>query len=179
MTLRASRSFLVLPLLILAACAQTKDLLHLEKDAGANGPSATISGTSSTGGTAAADAAGTAPPIRAAIPKANAKTVAQLDTTTPAQKAEAAKTPATGERKLGATVASLGDPTQPGFWIKTPLVKAPSKGRIVNPANGKSVKVDLMPLAGPTSGGSQVSLPALQLIGVSLTDLPSIDVYQN
>ena len=28
------------------------------------------------------------------------------------------------------------------------------------------------------SGGSQVSLPALQLIGVSLTDLPTLEVYE-
>ncbi|MDN3710850.1 hypothetical protein QWZ10_01660 [Paracoccus cavernae] len=82
-------------------------------------------------------------------------------------------------KKLGLTVASLGDPTQPGFWIKTPLVKSAGKGRIVNPANGKSAKVDLQPLAGPASSGSQVSLPALQLIGISLTDLPSVEVYQN
>ena len=43
-------------------------------------------------------------------------------------------------------------------------------------ANGKSAKVRLIPLGG-AGGGSQVSLPALQLIGVSLTDLPTIEVY--
>ena len=56
-------------------------------------------------------------------------------------------------------------------------VAAEADGRIVNPANGKSAKVRLIPLDGPASGGSQVSLPALQLIGVSLTDLPTIEVY--
>ena len=65
------------------------------------------------------------------------------------------------------------------FWIKTPLVKSRGVGRIVNPANGKSAKVDLIPLAGPASAGSQVSLPALQLLGVSLTDLPTLDVFQS
>ncbi|MFD2843127.1 hypothetical protein [Paracoccus cavernae] len=116
---------------------------------------------------------------RCADPRASAKTAAQFDTTTTAQKAAAAAPPASAEKKLGLTVASLGDPTQPGFWIKTPLVKSAGKGRIVNPANGKSAKVDLQPLAGPASSGSQVSLPALQLIGISLTDLPSVEVYQN
>ena len=49
----------------------------------------------------------------------------------------------------------------------------------VDPATGKSAKVDLIPLDGPASGGSQVSLPALQLLGVSLTDLPTIEVYRS
>ena len=57
-------------------------------------------------------------------------------------------------------------------------MRAESDGRIVNPANGKSAKVRLIPLGGPASGGSQVSLPALQLLGISLTDLPSLEVYQ-
>ena len=82
--------------------------------------------------------------------------------------------PVTAERRLGTTVASLGDPSQPGFWVKTPLVQSETDGRIVNPANGKSAKVRLIPLGG-AGGGSQVSLPALQLIGVSLTDLPLIE----
>ncbi len=80
------------------------------------------------------------------------------------------------ERRLGTTVASLGDPSQPGFWVKTPLVQSETDGRIVNPANGKSAKVRLIPLGG-AGGGSQVSLPALQLIGVSLTDLPTLEIY--
>ncbi|MBU3029403.1 hypothetical protein KNW02_04605 [Paracoccus sp. XHP0099] len=117
---------------------------------------------------------------RAPAPKAAAKaTAAQLDTTTAAQKTAAAEAPAAVETKLGTTVASLGDPTEGGFWIKTPLVKTRGIGRIVNPVNGKSAKVDLIPLDGPAGGGSQVSLPALQLIGVSLTDLPTIEVYKS
>ncbi|MCF3972072.1 hypothetical protein [Paracoccus salsus] len=117
---------------------------------------------------------------RAPAPKAAARaSAAQLDTTTAAQKSAAAEAPAAAETRLGSTVASLGDPTQGGFWIKTPLVKARGIGRIFNPANGKSARVDLIPLDGPTSGGSQVSLPALQLIGVSLTDLPTIEVYRS
>lgn len=117
---------------------------------------------------------------RAPAPKPAAKaTASQLDTTTAAQKVAAAKAPEASETKLGTTIASLGDPTEGGFWIKTPLVKARGIGRIVNPANGKSAKVDLIPLDGGAGGGSQVSLPALQLIGVSLTDLPAIEVYKS
>lgn len=105
-------------------------------------------------------------------------TVSQLDRATPAERQAAAAAPATAERRLGSTIASLGDPSMPGFWIKTPLVKSETAGRIVNPANGKSAKVRLLPLPGPAGAGSQVSLSALQLIGVSLTDLPEIEVYQ-
>lgn len=117
---------------------------------------------------------------RAPKPRPRARaTAAQLDTTSAEQKAAAAAPAETAEAKLGTTIASLGDPTEPGFWIKTPLVKARAVGRIVNPANGKSAKVDLIPLDGAASAGSQVSLPALQLIGVSLTDLPEIEVYRS
>lgn len=117
---------------------------------------------------------------RAPAPKPAARaTAAQLDTTTTQQKQAAAAAPVAAERKLGNTIASLGDPTEGGFWIKTPLVKARGIGRIVNPVNGKSAKVDLIPLDAPAGGGSQVSLPALQLIGVSLTDLPTIEVFQS
>lgn len=113
------------------------------------------------------------------LPSPQAHTAAQFDTTTQAQKAQAAAAPVAAERRLGTTIASLGDPSQPGFWIKTPLARSETEGRIVNPANGKSAKVRLIPLGGPASGGSQVSLPALQLIGVSLTDLPTIEVYES
>jgi len=133
------------------------------------------------GGTKAAAAAPPAAPdqtaMAAARPVPAARNAAEFDTTTDAQKAAAAAPPTTGERRLGSTIASLGDPSQPGFWIKTPLTKSEADGRIVNPANGRSAKVRLMPLDGPASGGSQVSLPALQLLGVSLTDLPTLEVY--
>lgn len=105
------------------------------------------------------------------------QTVAQLDTTSAEEKAAAAA-PASGGGLLGTTVASLGDATEGGFWIKTPLVSAAGKGRVVNPANGKSANVDLQPLGGGASG-SQLSLAAMQALGVSLTELPEIEVWQN
>lgn len=117
---------------------------------------------------------------RAPKPRPAARaTAAQLDTTTRAQKVAAAAPAEKPEAKLGTTIASLGDPTEPGFWIKTPLVKDRRIGRIVNPVNGKSAKVDLIPLPGPSTAGSQVSLPALQLLGVSLTELPEIEVWRS
>ncbi|SMO33932.1 hypothetical protein [Paracoccus laeviglucosivorans] len=128
------------------------------------------------------DLTGTAPRTPGKVVSAStigasaAQTVANLDTTTRTEKAEAAA-PKTGGQRLGTTVASLGDPSQAGFWMKTPLVQSETNGRIVNPATGKSANVQLIPLGGPASGGSQVSLPALQMLGVSLTDLPTLEVY--
>jgi hypothetical protein len=105
-----------------------------------------------------------------------AKTVDALDTTTQEQRAAAAAKPATAEERLGKTIASLGDPTDPGFWISTSLVSTPAKGRVENPATGKSVQVDLIPA---NEGGSRLSLPAMRLLGVSLTDLPEVVVYKS
>lgn len=114
--------------------------------------------------------------ITAPRPKPAAKTADAFDTTTAEQRAAAAAKPVAAEAKLGKTVASLGDPTDPGFWIKTSLVTAPAKGRVENPATGQSVQVDLIPAP---EGGSRISLPAMRLLGVSLTDLPEVVVYKS
>ena len=47
----------------------------------------------------------------------------------------------------------------------------------MNPANGKIAKVRLIPLGGAAVAAARCPLPALQLIGVSLTDLPTVEVY--
>ena len=114
-------------------------------------------------------------------PAKSAKTAEQFDTTTKEQRAEAVKeaAPETGEKKLGNTIGSLGNPAEPGFWLKTPLVNAPTKGRLEYPGTGKSVAVDLIPIEGPKTGGSRVSLAALRLLGASLTGLPELVVYRN
>lgn len=106
----------------------------------------------------------------------SARTVEEFDTTTAAARAEAADV-AAGGRDLGLTIASLGAPGEPGFWLKTPLVSAPGKGRVVYPATGKEVEVDLIPIEGPETAGSRMSLAALRLIEAPLTGLPEIRVY--
>lgn len=170
MTFHTRHFLITLPFLALAGC-QTANTTAQTPD----NPGTTTSAATQTATTVAA---ATVPERTAPTPRPTARTAEEFNTTTAAQRNEAARPTTTGERKLGNTIASLGDPTQPGFWIKTPLVTATGKGRIRNPANGRSARVELVPLAGPASGGSQVSLPALQLIGVSLTDLPSIEVFQ-
>ncbi len=155
--MKLSRLTLILPFVVVAAC----DQIGMGRQV-APPPKPTVAAAPAPGSITLGRPAG--------------RTAAQLDTTTPADKAAAAA-PVAASRKLGTTVASLGDATQAGFWIKTPLAKAAGKGRIVNPANGRSANVDLIPLGGPASAGSQVSLPALQMLGISLTDLPEIEVW--
>ena len=111
----------------------------------------------------------------APVPAA-ARTVDEFDTATTAQKAAAASSG--GGVSLGATIASLGSPSEPGFWLKTPLVDAPAKGRAVYPQTGKSVEVDLIPIDGPKTAGSRMSLSAMRLIGAPFTGLPEIKVFR-
>jgi hypothetical protein len=127
------------------------------------------------------DAAPEPPPpaVIAPVPKPTARTPDQLDTTTAKQRAEARAGASDSETRLGTTVASLGNPTEPGFWIRTPLARTEGPGRIEDPSTGKSVQLRLIPRDGPEGGGSQVSLPALRLLGVSLTALPEVVVYAN
>lgn len=113
----------------------------------------------------------------APVPPA-ARTVEQFDTTTAEQKAAASAASSGGGVDLGVTIASLGSPSEPGFWLKTPLVDAPVKGRAMYAQTGKSVEVDLIPIDGPKTAGSRMSLSAMRLIGAPFTGLPEIRVYR-
>ncbi|WP_371223500.1 hypothetical protein [Roseovarius sp. 2305UL8-3] len=113
----------------------------------------------------------------AAVP-ATARTVEEFDTTSPEARREAEAASAGGETALGVTIASLGSPSEPGFWLKTPLVSNPAKGRVVYHGTGKSVAVDLIPIDGPKTAGSRMSLPAMRLIEAPLTGLPEVQVFR-
>ncbi|MEO9824463.1 MAG: hypothetical protein ABJF50_08620 [Paracoccaceae bacterium] len=116
---------------------------------------------------AATDSTAAPPPPQAA------RTVEQFDTTTAEQRAAAAA-PASGGASLGTAVASLGDPSQPGFWVETDLVSAVGSGRITLIASGQSVEVELRPIGG---GSARVSLAAWRLLEVPLTDLAEIEIF--
>ena len=105
-------------------------------------------------------------------PPPSARTVEEFDTTSAAERQEAA-TPDQGGTLLGSEITSLGDPTRPGFWLETPLVSEPSRGRVALANGDGSVEVDLL----PASAGSRLSLPALRVLNVPLTDLPTVAVY--
>ena len=134
--------------------------------------------------------AGFAPPVRPVLdlnqtrpdfpppPPPTARTVEDFDTTTAADRAEAVVTaPVSGERNLGTTIATLGSPTDPGLWFKTPLVTSVTQGRI--DFQSRSVAVELRPSGGAAGSGSQISLAAMRLIEAPLTGLPEVTVYAN
>jgi len=131
-----------------------------------------------------------APPVRPVLnlnqtrpdfpppPPPDARTVEDFDTTTAADRADAVVTaPVSGERNLGTTIATLGSPTDPGIWFKTPLVTSVTQGRI--DFQGRSVAVELRPSGGAAGSGSQISLAAMRLIEAPLTSLPEVTVYEN
>jgi len=122
-------------------------------------------------------AAGTPAAPLPAPPPANAVTADQFDTTTEADRQAALAVQPAAERELGRTIASLGNPADPGFWLETPLVTEVTAGRVVYPPTGNSVAVELRPIAAAATAGSRISLPALRLLGAPLTGLPELIVY--
>jgi len=108
----------------------------------------------------------------AALAGQGARTPAALDRTTPAERAAAVAAPDRGA-PLGQVVVSLGNPAEPGFWMRTALVTSPQTGT-VRLASGAAVQVDLRPPTG--GGGAQLSLAAFRALGLGLTDLPQVTV---
>ncbi|TMV07974.1 hypothetical protein FGK63_11015 [Ruegeria sediminis] len=77
------------------------------------------------------------------------------------------------------TIAGLGDPTKPGRWLETPLVKTEMNGRIVVQRTGAQAYVALVPAPGAEGAGSRLSLEAMQALLVPLDQLVELDVYSN
>ena len=116
----------------------------------------------------------TPPGLATPAPQPGARSAEALDTTTPEQRAAATAAPApvTPAASLGKTTVSLGDPTAPGFWLKSPLVKAAGPG-LVKTTAGQTVHVDLQ----PGEGNSQLSLAAFRALTLPLTDLPEVELF--
>ncbi|QBY02803.1 hypothetical protein E2K80_14280 [Rhodophyticola sp. CCM32] len=89
--------------------------------------------------------------------------------------AETSAVPDPGRDRAGETIASLGDPGDPGLWLRTPLVSSEQQG-LVTAQNGASVQLTLIPIAGDPGAGSQISLAAMQALNVPLTDLVTLTV---
>lgn len=113
-----------------------------------------------------------------ALPAAR-RTAEDFDTTSAAERivAVAAAAQEAPERRLGATVASLGDAADPGLWLSTPLVSSPGPGRLSYGKAGTSVLVELRPSGGAAGSGSRASLAALRLLEAPLAGLAELDVY--
>jgi hypothetical protein len=107
------------------------------------------------------------------------RTVADFDRVSEDERQAAVAPPPAVAGSIGTTVASLGDPARPGFWIETPLVSAPGRGSVLYRANGRRLNVDLIPIPGPASGGSRLSLSAMRMLDAPLTGLPQVDVFKN
>lgn len=110
-------------------------------------------------------------------PPAGAQTAEGFDTTTMAERQAAATAPPARERMLGRSVATLGDPSTPGFWASTPLVDRIRPGRLTYRGSGKSVLVELRPRDAAPGAGTQVSLAAMRVLGVPLTALVEVTVH--
>ncbi len=75
---------------------------------------------------------------------------------------------------LGMTVVSLGSASEPGMWLKTPLVVGPRQGDVI--WQGRRAEVTLIPIDGENSAGSRLSLQAMQALGLPLTELAEVQV---
>ena len=110
-------------------------------------------------------------------PPPMARTVEQFDTTSAEDRAEAvAAEPESGERSLGTTLTTLGSPTDPGIWLKTPLVSELQMGRATYGQNGRTIALELRPSGGASGSGSQLSLAAMRLLDAPLTEVVEIEV---
>jgi hypothetical protein len=89
--------------------------------------------------------------------------------------AVAAAQAAGGGRDLGQTLATLGPPAEPGFWLRTGLVTAVAQGQVQAPG-GTAVAVELRPSGGAAGAGSQISLAALRALGLPLTAIAPLRV---
>lgn len=111
--------------------------------------------------------------LSATAPLGGAQSADALDQTSDAEKAAALAAPAAGaETDLGSVVVALGSPAEQGFWLRSALVAAPGRGRVVTTA-GASVNVDLQ----PGTGAALLSLAAYRALGLGLTDLPEVKVF--
>ena len=103
------------------------------------------------------------------------RTAETLDRTTPEERS-AATAPGAGGARLGDTLASLGNPAEGGFWLRTGLVTESRQGR-AETAAGASVRLELRPSGSAPGAGSQLSLAAFRALEVPLTDLPRLTVF--
>lgn len=77
---------------------------------------------------------------------------------------------------LGETLAGLGAPTEAGRWLVTGLVTQVQDGH-VEAEDGTRVTLELRPSGAAPSAGSQISLQAMQALGLSLAGLSTLKVY--
>jgi hypothetical protein len=107
------------------------------------------------------------------------RTAAAPPPDSPAQPATGAEPARPAPSLPATTIASLGDVTRPGLWMRTPLVTAPARGRVRDPGTGAAVVLDLIPLDAAPGAGSRMSLAAYRALGLPLTALPELRVERD
>ncbi|WP_333714139.1 D-galactarate dehydratase [Yoonia sp.] len=108
-------------------------------------------------------------------PPQTARTVADFDTTSASDRAEAVAVLATAaDQALGTTLATLGSPAEPGIWLKTPLVTRVQQGKVSY--QGRTINIELRPSGGAAGSGSQISLAAMRLLEAPLTAIVPLSV---
>jgi hypothetical protein len=120
------------------------------------------------------------PKSRPAAPTGTAAEPLTAETATNVTEAEikAASKPTTGpEQDKGITIASLGLLNQDGLWLSKSLVTSETQGRVVVEKTGKTINLALLPNGGASGSGSQISIAAMQALGVSITDLVELRVF--
>ncbi len=90
---------------------------------------------------------------------------------------KAASQPTAVSKDKGITIASLGLLNQDGLWLSTPLVTTETKGRVIVEKSGASLNVTLLPNGKASGSGSQMSIAAMQALGVPITDLVEVRVF--
>jgi hypothetical protein len=99
-----------------------------------------------------------------------------LDTSSPQERARAQAAGTGGGTVLGETLASLGSPTEQGFWLRTGLVNRVQQGRVERAGSTETLQVELRPSGNAPESGSQLSLAAFRALGVPLTELVPLRV---
>ena len=105
-------------------------------------------------------------------------TVAEAAKVTDLERQQAVAKPAgQAGRDLGVTIASLGLLGNTGVWLETPLVEKEIAGRVVYLKSGASINLRLIPNGGAAGSGSQISVAAMQILGIPIVDLAELRVF--
>jgi hypothetical protein len=104
-----------------------------------------------------------------------AEGAAALNTESGTGTASAAVGSGAGFQRRASTVASLGDPSIPGMWMETSLVRA-EQVALLRSSNGKEIRVTLKPASGSSATSGRLSISAMRALGAPLTELVELEV---
>ena len=77
----------------------------------------------------------------------------------------------------GRNLASLGSPSEQGFWLRTGLVTRVRQGRVELADGSNALRVELRPSGAAPGAGSQLSLATFRALDAPLTQLVRLRVF--